>query len=61
MNACSIPIHSVMGMSNCWLGFLSWYAVADSSWIPVNFAASEVLCFSPYLNKETVMLIFHAF
>jgi hypothetical protein len=54
MKACSMPIHTVIGISSCWLGFFSWYAVADSSCIPVSSALSARLCFSPYLKGDAV-------
>lgn len=50
INACSIPIHTVIGINNCWLGFLHWFNVADNKATPDNsFADSEPFRFSPYL------------
>lgn len=50
MNACSIPIQTVIGTKSCWFGFLHWFIVADNNATPDNsFADSEPLRFSPYL------------
>lgn len=54
MNACSIPIQTVINISNCWLGFLHWFNVAESNATPDNsFADSDPFRFSPYLKGST--------
>lgn len=51
MNACSIPIQTVIKISNCWLGFLHWFSVAESRATPdSSFADSDPFRFSPYLK-----------
>lgn len=53
MKACSIPIQTVIRISNCWLGFLHWLSVAESNAMPDNsFADSDPFRFSPYLRIE---------
>jgi hypothetical protein len=52
MKACSMPIQTVIGISSCWLGFFRWYAVAESSCIPLSSVPSPRRCFSPYLIRE---------
>lgn len=52
MKACSIPIHTVIGMSSCWLAFLHWFIVAESSATPdSSLADSDPFRFSPYLSS----------
>lgn len=58
MNACSMPIQTVIGTKSCWLAFLHWFIVADNNAIPDNsLADSEPLRFSPYLRIQWIDII----
>lgn len=48
-----MPIHTVIGINSCWLGFRHWFSVAESSATPDNsLADSDPFRFSPYLNTN---------
>lgn len=60
MNACSIPIQTVIGISNCWFGFLHWFSVADNNATPDNsLADSDPFRFSPYLLVHGININFN--
>lgn len=58
MKACSMPIHMVIGISSCWLGFLRCDAVAANNCRPVSSPLSPLSCFSPYLNRNKIRAIY---
>jgi hypothetical protein len=58
MKACSMPIHMVIGISSCWLGFLRCDTVAANNCRPVISPLSPLSCFSPYLNRNKIRAIY---
>jgi len=58
MKACSMPIHMVIGINSCWLGFLRCDAVAANSCKPVRSPLSPFCCFSPYLNRNKISVTY---